>query len=250
MKGTWRAGAGGRVLLVLRVPLSVVGQVTISCGWAGAAGCPRWRCRSRTRRGRTRRCSRPGAGPRRGRRGRRGAGRPRTSRPGGWRRRPPRSAGCRGRVRGPAPCGCGRSGWLAVVGEAVEVVGRRRQPAGSHLDGVVAGRAGAERPVRTTCAEAARPRRPPSGPSPAGPCRSPGVAASVGVTRVHRMTLRGRGSPEATPCRKYPGGGLRSRHVDGGDGDGSDRAGREEGAPVHGQARRCHDCMNAPRAPG
>ncbi len=35
-----------------------------------------------------------------------------------------------------------------------------------------------------------------------GPTPEPGVAASVGVTRVQRTTESGRGSPEATPCTK------------------------------------------------
>lgn len=34
------------------------------------------------------------------------------------------------------------------------------------------------------------------------PTPEPGVAASSGVTRVHRITPVGSGSPEATPCRK------------------------------------------------
>jgi hypothetical protein len=33
----------------------------------------------------------------------------------------------------------------------------------------------------------------------AGPSPEPGVAAGIGVTRVHSTTLCGNGSPEATP---------------------------------------------------
>lgn len=38
----------------------------------------------------------------------------------------------------------------------------------------------------------------------AGPTPEPGVAAAVGLTRVHRTTASGSGSPEATPCRNTP----------------------------------------------
>ena len=52
------------VELVLRVPLPVVGQLQRSRGRARACGCRRRPGRSRTRRDRTRRCSRRGAGSR------------------------------------------------------------------------------------------------------------------------------------------------------------------------------------------
>lgn len=38
--------------------------------------------------------------------------------------------------------------------------------------------------------------------STSGPSPEPGIAAAVGVTRVHSRTPSGSGSPEATPCRK------------------------------------------------
>ncbi len=38
-----------------------------------------------------------------------------------------------------------------------------------------------------------------------GPAPEPGVASGEGVTRVHRITASGNGSPDATPCAKTAG---------------------------------------------
>lgn len=46
--------------------------------------------------------------------------------------------------------------------------------------------------------------------SVSGPTPEPGIAAEVGVTRVHSRMPSGSGSPEATPCRKVGASAARA----------------------------------------